>query len=165
MTWLWKQIGIKDDFFVHLDEATIAFHQPRLLWIGLALLIPAAYFIYRRQRQNLRTVPSLPRLVLTATRVLILALLILVLAGPYLKLDQQNEKKPIVAVLFDHSQSMQLEAGPFDSDSEVMRIADAAGYRTTEGRLEADTRKALNKVSRATPVHSVTHNNVHSFPH
>lgn len=163
MTWLWKQIGIKDDFFVHLDEATLAFHQVRVLWIGLALLIPAGYFIYRRQQQNLRTVPSLPRLVLTVTRVLILALLILVLAGPYLKLDLQNEKKPIVAVLFDHSQSMQLEAGPFDSDSEVMRIADAAGYRTTDGRLEADTRKALNKVSRAKLVHSVTQNTLKTF--
>src|SRR2546423_3595010 len=154
MTWFGKNLGTRDDFPVPREGATRGFHRGRLRGMGLALLTPAAYFIYRRQQQNLRTVPSLPRLVLTITRVLILALLILVLAGPYLKLDLQNEKKPIVAVLFDHSQSMQLEAGPFDSDSEVMRIADAAGYRTTDGRREADTGNALSKVSQAKLVHS-----------
>jgi hypothetical protein len=159
MTWFLKSIGAGDDFVTHLDEARLAFHQELALWIGLALLIPAAYFIYRRQQRNLRTVPVWPRIILTSIRVLILALLVLVLAGPYLKLDQRREKKPIVAVLFDHSQSMQLEAGPFGSESDLVRIARAAGYRVTDDRLDPDTRKALNRISRAKLVHSVVQAN------
>jgi hypothetical protein len=158
MSWFLKSIGVSDEFVVHIGEVKLAFHQELALWIGLALLIPAAYFIYRRQQRNLRTVPFLPRLLLTATRVLILAILIWVLAGPYLKLEQKNEKKPIVAVLFDHSQSMELEAGPFEPESHLLAIARAAGYRVPESQLDPETRRDLariNKLSRAKLVQEV----------
>jgi hypothetical protein len=163
MSWLWKNIGISDDFVAHLDEARLAFHQEAALWVGLALLVPAAYFIYRRQQRNLRTVPLTPRLFLTATRVLILALLVLVLAGPYLKLDERRDKKPIVAVLFDHSQSMGLRAGPFDNEDELAGIAKAVGYRLEDGQVSPTTRDSLNRVTRAKLVSDVVENSANTF--
>ena len=51
------------------------------------------------------------------------------LAGVQGRLDHKAENKPVVAVLIDHSQSMQLPAGPFESEDEL-RIAEAAGYRS-----------------------------------
>src|SRR6516162_2148036 len=104
--WLLKLMGVGDEFLAHLNEARLAFQHPTLLWVGLALLVPVSVFIYGWQRRNLGNTPFTLRLVLSLTRIAVVALLVLVLAGPYLKLDDQNEKKPIVALLFDHSRSM-----------------------------------------------------------
>jgi hypothetical protein len=153
---LLQLLGISDEIVTHLDEARLAFQRPLALWIGLALLIPIGWFIYRRQRLNLASVPLALRLALSATRILVLALLVIVLAGPYLKLEAQTEKKPIVALLFDHSQSMQLPAGPFESESETTQIAQAAGYRIgADGQIDTEARKALNRISRAKLAQSV----------
>ena len=86
-------------------------------------------------------------------------MLVLVLAGPFLKLDQTIEKKPVVALLFDRSRSMQLPAGPFETDADALKFAKAAGYATPEGRVDADARKALNKVGRARLVEGVVRAN------
>jgi hypothetical protein len=154
MTWFWKSIGVGEDFLSHWDETRLAFHQEWALWLGVVLLPLLAVYIWWRQRLGLRTAPPLLRAVLTTLRVLILALLFFVLSGPYLKRVEQVEKRPIVAFLFDHSQSMQLEAGPFDPDTEA-RVARAAGYRVTEGtRLDSETRKALDRISRGQLVHA-----------
>jgi hypothetical protein len=142
-------IGVGNDFLEHLDEVHFAVQRPAVLWVGLVVVAALTVYIYRRQRHNLSTVPRGLIVTLTAIRVLILALLAGVLSGPYLKLDHQNEKKPLVALLFDHSQSMQLPAGEFVNESEMLRIAQAAGYPTPNGQLAMETRKALNQISRA----------------
>jgi len=139
---------VSGDLLEHVDEATLAFQRPQLLWAGLIALVPVAYFIYRRQQRNLATVRRGLRLLLSATRVVILALLIAVLAGPYLKIDRRVEKKPLVAVLFDHSRSMGLPAGPFESAQETALAAQAAGYEVAEGQVTAEVRKALSETSR-----------------
>jgi hypothetical protein len=159
LAWLLKILGIGDEFLDHIGEVQLTAQRPAVLWIGLLLLIPVGIFIYRRQRQNLATVPPTLRLALSVTRILVLALLVLVLAGPYLKLEHQSEKKPIVAFLFDQSQSMLLPAGPFDNETETKRVATAAGYRVADGRVDAETRKALNRISRAKLAQSVVQAN------
>jgi hypothetical protein len=146
---LLRSIGVTDDIASHLEHVTPQVQRPAWLWLGLALVVPVAWFIYRRQRENLATVPRPLRLALTATRVLILVLLVLALSGPYLKLDMKIDKKPIVALLFDQSQSMGLPAGPFESDADVLAAAEAAGYQVTDGKVDAATRKALNDKTRA----------------
>src|SRR6185437_10623616 len=125
-SWLLRQLNITDEFANHLGEAHLAFQHPLVLTVGLLLLLPVAVYIFLRQKWNLPSAPPLLRFVLTATRVLILLLLVLILGSPYLKIDHSSEKKPIVALLFDHSQSMQLHAGPFESEEEYARIASAA---------------------------------------
>ncbi len=154
--WLLKVLGISDEFLQHLDEVQLSVQHPLVLWIGLALLVPVGWFIFRRQQLNLASSPLPVRIILSLTRILVLALLVIVLSGPYLKLDHQAEKKPIVALLFDYSQSMQLPAGPFESESETARIAQAAGYRAgSDGKLDPEARKALGRVGRAKLAQSV----------
>ncbi len=148
LKWLLKTIGVSDHLVVHLDHATVAFQRPSWLVMGIVLLVPVAVFIVRRQRANLASTPRPLRAALGTTRILIFLLLVLVLAGPYLKLDQTVEKKPVVALVFDRSRSMQLPAGPFETDAEVLKLARAAGYATPEGRVDADARKALNRIGR-----------------
>src|SRR5947209_3482175 len=156
--WLLRQLNVTDEITGHLDEVALAFRHPLLLGAGLAVLVPVSAFIYLRQKRNLPSVPTGLRITLTLTRVLILALLVLVLGSPILKLDHKSEKKPIVALLFDHSQSMQLPAGPFESEGELSRIGAAAGYRSTSSAGDSETRKALNRISRAKLAHSVVRN-------
>lgn len=149
LEWFLKTTGSTDkEVLAHLDKAQLAFQRPNVLWLGLALLIPVGYYIYRRQEKNLGSVPHALRVALTATRVIILALLMMTLSGPYLKIDHKVEKKPIVALFFDESQSMQLPAGPFEVESETVKIAQAAGYPVTDGRIDAEARKALNRIGR-----------------
>src|SRR5262245_40483054 len=119
--WLLRLLNVPDEFVQHINEVSVGFQnlpaEPGLrgtiVVLALVLLAALGWFVYRRQVLNLPTVPGWVRFTLSATRILILALLFLVLASPYLKLDHKSEKKPIVGLLFDHSQSMQLPAGPF----------------------------------------------------
>ena len=50
---------------------------------------------------------------MTFCRVSVLALLFLILSGPYLRLIQEANQKPVLAVVIDESASMTLPAGPF----------------------------------------------------
>ncbi len=157
-------LGIHEDVLKHLDRAELLWQRTDVLWIGLALLLPLAWMIYRRQKLNLHTVPKWLLLTLCATRLSILTLLVVVLSGPYLRIDHKFERKPIVAFVFDHSQSMRLPAGPFETDEQFADAAKAAGYVTdsvsAETKQSADaprspvaidpeTRKALNRITRA----------------
>jgi hypothetical protein len=146
--WLLKTIGVTDELLVHLDEATLAVQRPWVFWGGLLLLVPVAAFVYRRQLQNLATVPTALRVVLSASRILILAILVTVLAGPYLRLDLKVEKRPIVALVYDRSKSMELPAGPFEAEADAVKAARAAGYAVTEGKVDAEARKALDHIGR-----------------
>ncbi len=158
LAWLLKAIGISDEIVAHLNDVTLAVHHEKVLWVGLTLLVPIGYLIDRRQRHNLRNIPAALRLALTATRVAVLLLLVLVLSDPYLKIDHQSEKRPIVAFAFDHSQSMELPLGEFETEGELLGNAQAAGYPVVDGRLDPEIRKALNQVSRAKhAVHVVRH--------
>jgi hypothetical protein len=162
MKWLLKQLNLSSreasEFSDHLDEVhwggfqnlpTDSLEKGFVVTGLLLLVLLVALFIYFRQKRNLPTVPLGLRLTLTATRVLILVLLVLVLGDPFIRLDHNAENKPLVAVLFDQSQSMQLPAGPFESEGELIRIAEAAGYRTSGSTADSDIRRALNRMSRA----------------
>ncbi|HVX61695.1 MAG TPA: hypothetical protein VHC19_13865, partial [Pirellulales bacterium] len=88
------------------------------------------------------------RATLTVTRVLILLLLVLVVAAPYLKLDMKLEKKPILALLFDQSQSMGLPVGALEED-ELNKTAQAAGLAVSDDKPSSKTRAALTQMTRA----------------
>src|SRR5262245_54499267 len=148
MTWLLRTIGVDEDFLARLDQVTPAAQYPMVLVLGGVLLVPLAWAMYHRQRHNLAS--ASPRLIgfLTATRIAMLALLVIVLAGPYLKLDYQSERRPIVALLLDRSDSMSLPVGAFPTDAETTRMAAAAGYAANGGKVDPQARKSLAQQSR-----------------
>lgn len=153
-SWFLKLIGVSPDVLTHLERAELVWQRPAVLWLGLALVGPAAYFIYRRQLVNLPTVASKWQKTLTVTRVLTLLMLVGILAGPYLRIDHQYERKPIVAVLFDRSQSMNLPAGPFESDEEFAEAAAGIGLDVAPPFDEA-TKKTINDKNRADLAHAI----------
>ncbi|MFN0195904.1 MAG: hypothetical protein ACKVT0_04120 [Planctomycetaceae bacterium] len=153
-SWFLKLIGVSSDVLEHLERAELVWQRPSILWIGLLLTGPVAYYVYRRQRLNLATVATKWRAILSATRVLVLLILVAILAGPFLRIDYKYERKPILAVLFDQSQSMKLPAGPFDSDDELTIAASGAGY-AVDKQIDAETRKALNQISRVDLAYSI----------
>lgn len=142
-------LGIHEDVLKHLDRAELVFQRGEVIWIGAALLLPLAWMVYRRQKLNLHTVSSWLLVTLCVTRVSILALLFLVLSGPYLRIDHKFERKPIVAFLFDHSQSMKLPAGPFQTDEEFADAAKVLGKMSSDNKVDDETRLTLQRISRA----------------
>lgn len=155
MNWLLRSIGISEEMLEHPEQAAVVFLHPWWLLVGLVVLVPIGLWIWRRQRRSFGAVPHGLTVALTVTRILILALLVVVLAEPYLTLDYLHKKKPILAVLFDHSASMLLPAGPFTNEAEILRVAQAAGYQTPDHKVDAEIRKALNRISRAKLAQSV----------
>ena len=145
---LLRSIGVADEMVENISDTHVAFQRP--LWLyALLLVIPAAWFIYNRQRNNLATVRRGLRIALTATRVFVLTILILVLASPVLRLTEEINKKPILAVVFDASQSMQLPAGPFETDEERLAVARAAGLAVgDDGSMDAEIRATINGYGR-----------------
>ena len=148
LSWLLRQLNVTDEFATHRDEVVLHLQYPWVLWVGLALLLPIGIYIYLRQRRHLASVPPGLRLTLTLTRVFILAILVAALAGPYLRLDHVEKRKPVVALLFDYSDSMRLPAGPFESEDELLRAAKVAGYRTAD-RLDSEQRRKFHDMTRA----------------
>ena len=141
---LMNSLGIPAEIVGRLAEARWAWQQPWALVIGLPVVAALGVWIYRRQQANLGAVPQWLVGALTATRVTVLGLLVVILAGPYLRLDYEQERKPVVTVLLDESASMELPAGPFESEEELVSVARAAGYPA----VDAETRKALNRITR-----------------
>ena len=63
---LLRSIGVADEMVENISDAHVAFQRP--LWLyALLLLIPAAWFIYTRQRSNQATVRRRFRTALTVT--------------------------------------------------------------------------------------------------
>src|SRR5437763_11124430 len=73
--WLLKTLNVGDELLVRLDQARLTVQRPGVLWVGLALLAPAAYLIFRRQRRNLGGISPALRAGLGVIRVAVLALL------------------------------------------------------------------------------------------
>ena len=128
LKWFLDTIGYADrEVLTHLDQVQLAFQRPGLLWLGLVVWGPLVWWMRRRQRRQFTAAPGWLINTLTATRAIILGLMLLTLAGPFLKLDQRVEKRPVVAVVLDQSDSMRLPAGPFASETVTRQMAEAAG--------------------------------------
>ncbi len=103
--------------------------RPIWLIVGLVLMAPAGWYVVRRHRRSLPHIAPAARKALSVCRVAVLLLLVVVLGGPYLRLDERLEQKPIVALLLDVSGSMELPAGPFEQ-ADLGRFGYAAGMTT-----------------------------------
>ena len=150
--WLLKAIGISETFTGRLDEVRWMWARPRVFWVGLILLLPVAVIVVLRQRRNLPHISPALRGLLSACRIGILLLLVVILGGPYLRLAEPVMQKPVLAWLTDRSASMDLPVGSYDG-AQLVDLASAAGMMGTPGdepaaSVDAEVRRELLNLSR-----------------
>lgn len=149
-----KIIGVGESITSKLEHAELHWSRYQLLIIGLILLAPAAWFITTRHKKNLPHITSGPRRALSVCRVAVLMLLVIVLGGPYVSVDEKLEQRSVVAFVVDESASMHLPAGPFKGER-LEWVGKRTGvlpesYRREKGDppLSPSTRERINKFTR-----------------
>lgn len=124
--WLARSAGIGHELATRIDGATWHWARPAVLWIGLVLLVPVGLWIARRHAARMPWLSPTLRHTLTACRIGVLALTVFILAGPFVRLEETIEERPVVAVIRDTSASMDLPVGHLPAES-VPGIAGAVG--------------------------------------
>ena len=147
-----EMIGVSEELARRVGEAALLWAQPVVLGIGLVLVPVLGWLIHRRHAASLPHVSPRLRGLLTFCRVGLLLVLVVILGGPRLRLEQPIEHRPIVAMLVDASDSMRLPAGSYPDDASI-RIATAAGLvdasDAASSGLSPEVRKTLDGLSRA----------------
>ncbi len=155
-------IGVTDEISGQLDDVVLLWARPVFLWIGLIGVLPVAALVWLRQAHSIGHVRALLRGILTGCRAAVFLLLMIVLAGPYVRLEQPTEHKPVLAVLLDVSASMDLPAGPFTTEelrgivriTQMHREGEAGGEAAEGGDGQRDAavpprlRRQVNNWSR-----------------
>jgi hypothetical protein len=147
LAWLARSCGIGHELAARIDRVEWHWARPDLLIIGLLLLVPAGWWIARRHRERMPWLSPRQRHALNACRIAVLALLVFVVAGPSLLLDEQVEEKPVVAFIVDTSDSMQLPVGRLPAAT-IDSVATAAGLDPVAAGDEAAAVAAVEKVGR-----------------
>jgi hypothetical protein len=144
--WLARFLGVGHEMASRIDHAEWHWTRPDLLVAGLVLLPFAAWWIVRRHRERMPWLSRRARRALDVCRIAVLALLVFVLGGPSLKLEQRFEEKPVVALVVDTSDSMRLPVGPLPK-SGVAAIATAAGIEPPAEADEAGTTALVERLA------------------
>lgn len=147
LAWLARSCGVGHELAARIDHVEWHWARPDLLIIGLLLLVPAGWWIARRHRERMPWLSPRQRHALNACRIAVLALLVFVLAGPSLRLDERVEEKPVVALIVDTSDSMQLPVGRLPSAT-IDGVATAAGLDPVAAGDEAAAVAVVEKVGR-----------------
>jgi len=147
LAWLARSCGVGHELASKIDRVEWHWARPDLLIIGLLLLVPAGWWIARRHRERMPWLSRRHRLALNACRIAVLALLVFVLAGPSLKLDERVEEKPVVAIVVDTSDSMQLPVGRLPAAT-IDGVAMAAGLEPPAAGDEAAAVAVIEKIGR-----------------
>jgi hypothetical protein len=147
LAWLARSCGVGHELAARIDRVEWHWARPDLLIIGLLLLVPAGWWIARRHRERMPWLSPRQRHALSACRIAVLALLVFVLAGPSLRLDERVEEKPVVALIVDTSDSMQLPVGRLPAAT-IDDVATAAGLDPVAAGDEAAAMAVVEKVGR-----------------
>ena len=106
-----RAAGVGHELASRIDAVEWHWARPWVWWGGLLLLVPLGWWISRRHEQRLPWLAPHLRRALDVCRIGVLGLLVFVLAGPFLRLDERIVQKPVVAVVVDESDSMDLPVG------------------------------------------------------
>lgn len=147
LAWLARSCGVGHELAARIDRVEWHWARPDLLIIGLLLLVPAGWWIARRHRERMPWLSRRQRHALNACRIAVLALLVFVLAGPSLRLDERVEEKPVVALVVDTSDSMQLPVGRLPAAT-IDGVATAAGLEPPAAGDEAAAAAVVERVGR-----------------
>ncbi len=130
--------GVGHELASRIDSVEWHWARPWVLWTGLLLLVPAAWWICRRHRSRLPWLSPGLRRALNACRIGVLSLLVFVLAGPFLRLDERIVQKAVVALVVDQSDSMALPVGRLPAAG-IGAVATAVGLEPpAAGDVAAD---------------------------
>jgi hypothetical protein len=121
-----RWFGIGDGMQTAIERVEWHWARPQVLWIGLPLLVVAAWWIARRHRERFPWLSPRLRRALDICRTAVLALFLFVLAGPAVRMEERIEEKPVVALLVDTSDSMRLPLGRLPVES-IAGVAEVAG--------------------------------------
>ena len=147
MNWLDWLLGI-DRGGMEGAEASLALKSAPALWLALLVIIPGvvalSLWLYRREAGA--PAPR-ARLVLGLLRAVLLLWIALLLCEPVLYLERARQRRSVVAVLVDQSQSMGIRDRIPDPDERV-QIARAVGLHEGPGPLPAKTAAELDGCSR-----------------
>lgn len=137
--WLARTAGIGHEMAARIDRAEWHWERPGVLVVGLLLLLPLSWWIVRRHRERMPWLPRRSRRILDVCRIAVLALFVFILAGPYVKLDERIEERPVVAVVVDVSDSMDLPVGRLPATT-IGDVAVAAGIAApaTDDAVDVD---------------------------
>ena len=147
-----RLIGVGDELTTHVDQVEWGWTHPGWLWLLLPVAGAGAGVVWLHRRY-LPHIAPLPRQVLSVCRIAVLVLLVLVLAGPLVRLTLDEELKPVLAVVVDESQSMGLPVGRF-TDEQLEPLARVAGLLESpddpeaEVPLSPEVRKQVNSLTR-----------------
>lgn len=124
--WFARSAGIGHELATRIDRAEWHWARPAVLWIGLVLLVPVGLWIARRHAARMPWLTPALRRTLTGCRIGVLAVMVFILAGPFVRLEETIEERPVVAVIRDASASMDLPVGRLPPES-VPGTAGAVG--------------------------------------
>lgn len=143
--WLLNLLGIDGEVRSYAGAGAIRFESPSVLFFGVPLLWVVSWFVHRRLRRALPDVSRLLIRILTATRVLVLLILLVILANPMLKIDLSEVQRPVVALLIDTSSSMNLQwSNPTEEEERALTSLQVGSPREMS-RLQLAA-KRLNRV-------------------
>ena len=147
-----RLIGAGDEITAHVEDVTWGWNHPGWLWLLLPVAGLAVMIVWLHRR-NLAHIGLVPRQILSACRIAVLLLLVLVLAGPFVMLTRDEQKKPVLALVVDESRSMTLPLGRFEDD-QLARLAQVAGLLESaddpeaRAKLTPELRKQINTLTR-----------------
>lgn len=133
-----RAAGIGHELASRVDAVEWHWARPWVAWIGFALLLPAGWWICRRHAERLPWLGPRLRRVLDVCRLGVLAILVFVLAGPFIRLDERVVERPVVAVVVDESASMELPVGRLPASS-LPAVAAALGREAPQGEAAVET--------------------------
>ncbi len=126
MGWLLRLLGISDEVAGNFGRCRAALGSRRTGRDRAGAVGPHGMVHRAAAAANLPHVAPRARQALSACRIGVLLLLVMVLGAPYLHTDETLDLKPVVALIVDDSASMGLPAGPFDP-AEAARLEQSRG--------------------------------------
>ena len=119
-----RACGIAHGTTAAIERVEWSWSRPQVLWLGLPLLVLAGWWITTRHRRRFPWLSPRLRRSLDLCRWSVLALFLAILAGPAVRFEERIERKPVVALLVDTSDSMRLPLGrlPAEAVDAVTRL-------------------------------------------
>jgi len=151
--WLARAAGVGHELAARIDRAEWHWERPAVLAVGLVALVPLSWWIVRRHRARMPWLSRRARRALDVCRIAVVALIVFILAGPVLRLDERVAERPVVALVVDASDSMDLPVGAIPGaalgdTAAALGISppaddDAAGRDALAARLAGLSRREL----------------------